>query len=183
MNFNSARQAWHDAFTIFDRSPDPFQTKVDIYWTDNGNRIVHGIEAGKVQAVVAQLPPVMRSWGMFAYSFRFSDKDYERLCQYLMAEYSRRHGAGQLGKKFKATARFLMLVHVALKDMKRREQCGRAMQLAEAAALIGVDEGNFQRDWRDVYERMLNIIEDVIPKALGPVAKLVNEERQKREAA
>lgn len=179
MNFISARQAWHDAYTIFDKSPGMNKVRVDFGQKDADWKIVDGCEAGKVQAVVGKLKPILRSWGMYAYTPRFTAQDEKRILNHVHAQYARKY---HLPTSRDGMARMLILESAALKDKAYNERNGgRLWSQADLAREIGIIPPNYSRDWAHIYERMLRILDDLPPRALGPVYQLVSEMRERVE--
>ena len=175
MRFNSAKQAWHDAYSITDWSGD-IDVKVQFGMRDNDWRIANGVEAGKVQSVVSKLKPLLKSWGMYAYTPRYSDKDVNRVRNYLWCEYARRFGLERHADRRQSMVRLLTLQEIVIDEKLHNERNGGTLyNKAELSILLAIQPQHFDRDWGDTYKRCRGIIDKLPPKALGPVAELVSE--------
>ena len=181
MHFNSARQAWHDAFAIQQRTFDSGEGRGGKY--NNDSQIVNGLEAGKVIAVVDALRPVPKSFGMLCYSTVSTRKDEERVLDYMFREYHNKFGSDELTTNRKKMARFLILLNCTLNQVKALEMNGRSVYTQnDLAKAVKVHSSQFQRDIGPLYENLKQILDPLPGRALGPVAKLVAIEKEKRAA-
>ncbi len=183
MKFHTARQVWHDAYTVFDGSHDVNGIRVQFGTKDHDWQIVAGIESGKVQSVIAKLSPLYKAWGMCAYTPHGTREQYDRLLDTIHMDYGIMHPGDFVQLGLRRNARLLELITIALEDKIYNERNGnKKFTAAEIARRIEVDPRNFGRDWGVVYERLQKIMEPWPAKALGPLWPLIHAEQDKREA-
>lgn len=182
MEFHTARQAWHDAYAFNDRSADVTQVRVDFGLKDNDWRIVEGIEAGKIQDAVNRLDPLLKAWGMLAYSHRRVQEDYDRVIDTVHQAYGLLYPGDFVQLGFRRNVRLLLLMEMALEDKIYNERNGgKKHKVADLARGIGVNPSNWSRDWGIVYERIQRIMDSWPAKSLGKLWPVIHEMQDKRE--
>lgn len=176
MNFISARQIFHDAFMCdYGRQLDLAGGGGASARTpgSNNKRIVNGCEMGKAQAIIAKLPKLPRSWGMWCYTEVFTQQDHDRVRQSFFAEYESLHGDDFHGD-FLRTCRTITLLNFACEDMKSRVTKGIGTPRGELYSLLGVGKNNIKRDgWLHRLDVMERMIDEVDRDALIPLAELL----------
>ena len=182
MNFKSARQVLHDAFNIDEKTPNPMEARGTRQ--NNNAQIADRVEAGKVFAVVDKMSPLLKSWVRIVYARRSGKTDFERVYNYLWREMVKRHGNEDALLVFTKNRRLISLAVYAVQTEMHIEWNGNNPY---HDALISKDlemaPQNFRRDFGVVYDAMRDIIHELVPKSLGPVARLVELEKEKAEAA
>ncbi|MEX2962833.1 hypothetical protein [Microbulbifer sp. TYP-18] len=142
----------------------------------SSDRIMDACEKGLVQNAVARLrqtDPLAYSWGMAAYAppaARF--KERAALLHYLMTEFDQwgeSHNRTQVSK-----LAFFCINACALRDVN-----GRPIDLSQARTILGCSKAKWDQEWVRIWKRFQRRLDPLPPRALGPVAELVEDYRKR----
>ena len=171
MRFSGARQIWHDCFMSDYHAADPMASP----GTRDGNdgRIWEHVQKGRAQGVIAGLKPLLRSWGMYAYTNMDTEDDMNRIADHLLHNLQ-----PKLERNcFMLTARVMMLIPLVMQNEARRLNGGAQQHSrTEISQHLGItDPANYYKSWRVKEERIGQVIDEIDRRALGPVSELIEE--------
>jgi hypothetical protein len=170
--FESAEQAWHDAYSTIKRSSS------DMGHIGGGNLDgykTYVAELSKITSAVQKLPEGFRHLGMVLFAPEPSQKNIEYVNQYLWKQYSvfRKDRLGSL----KQAERMATLVTLVVKEAQIRV-CSKSpnglthAQVGQCLNLSNVQQYN--RDWRPDFELLTKALLNNGYKALEPITEAVN---------
>lgn len=206
MRFLAARQIWHDAFTVsYSGSTwtplDPRRPRWDFFTRtsaravgkvadtrvgkSNLNQIINAVEQGHAQSIIAKLPEIDRSWGMYAYVDPFSERDLVRLRQWLLREWVAKHSKDyerSIYLNYRRTATLLLAIETSLSGVKHSHITGHGMTPSQVGAQIGCK--NPTRDgWMRRVHEMSMLLDKMDQRALAPLATLAREVNEDADEA
>ena len=201
MRYTSARQVWHDCYTLAEKTPggrdfkllDPTHKRLDFFTQKaartitaqatapkKGSRsieIPESFELIKAHQIIKKMPALLRAWGMYAYTYQHTTSQYHQVVDAVFGWW---HEENEFEFKSSAlkSARHVALCEKALEDMKVR-LCtnGRSKHTpAEYCHVMGLQQSNWARDgWEMGLSRIHNYIDQLDRRALAPIAKMLNE--------
>lgn len=205
MRFISCRQIWHDAYRITGLSGNGWELMDPRHPRGDFNRrgsasMVHAketkrsgpndiqimscVEMGKAQNIIAKLPAVQKSWGMYAYTEPGEDRtenekrkaDLARVSQWLYREWWTRCGIPQnfVDHDYRKTTRLILAVDTTVEQIKLLHITGQPTTKSELAESLGIGKQHLDRDgWWRILNQMGQLLDAVDRKALGPLTELL----------
>lgn len=178
MRFESARRAWEAVYRR--ATPQGLVSVPGSTAYDSSDAAWNAVEIGKVQAAIATLNPLHRSWGMRFCTAEFTEKDEWTLREFAWDRFKKTYGSEL--NSHRHTVRLCKLLVIAIDDAAIREMSGRPkFTSAEVARQIEVKPQNWNRDWEQPFLTMLDALLDLTPATLGPIARVVEEMRGRCE--
>ena len=179
MQFKGARQVWHDAYAIHDKKGEGMIV-ISGGGVDPLAQMAHRVEAGKVIAIIEAMPDYDRSLGMFIYTSHWTKTHRECVRNHIYKKYIKKHGYDKMFSKPAKAQRFIDLLDMAIENAQMKDFGGELkFKPALMANMLKVETSNFSRDWTIVHDELMNMILNHVPKILSPLAKLVEEEKEK----
>lgn len=186
MRFESAMQAWHDAFKDDVSAVDATDVS-GVQFTARGadNKIIDHCEKGKVQAAVGALrkkDPLAAAWGMFAYApeGKCDGVDRVMIFSWLVGEYA----IWGESTKFKEypEIKIKLLARMAMHSVAGADR-GGADSRSDVALLMNLVQcetrKEWEKDWKPVWRKLRDFCKKLPGRALTPIEMVVAEYRHR----
>ena len=142
----------------------------------NDERIWDSMEMGKAQTIIAKMPSLNRSLGMYLYTEMFTQQDLDRVRQWLYYTWMKKLGDEEDLDNYKKIARIVICVAVVIEGVKHTHATGQPMTHTELAGKIEVNKQHLKRDgWLCRINQMTGMLDKIDRDALQPLSILLNK--------
>lgn len=195
MLWANGRRAVHDAYAIHMMSKDPYS--IGGTRTRNSTATAcSAFEAGKILAVVENLPPVGKGWLKVAYGPEYSLSDFRSVYEYLLDAY--KQTPEWESKQPKTQGRLARLLQLRIDDIRFKSRCFFVDSRRDAdfdfqseysrplypinylCSIIGCDPKNFTATYGQAWDFWKEETDKLDKKYLPPVSAVVEREKEAR---
>ncbi len=200
----SARQVWHDAYTLSDRTPGsgkltgPNAKRIDFFTqkaattitasatiprgAGRGVWVAEEFELVHAHRIIREMKPLLRAWGMFAYTYQWSESQHSLVRSAVFRWYTNKRGA-EFHSDFARTFQVMQLINCVIEDMKHRYSSKKRLHTPTTFSFhMQVHKQNWERDWEARRLQVEEFVDDLDKRALAPIAKMLNERVEEMEA-
>lgn len=178
MRLGATRQAIHDALTWSVQQKGEsglveymkYMTRVEkTFKANNGQMTADFLEAGWILAAVNNQPNHVGAWLRYCYGAVDNEFDLLSVAMWLFMENYLGHAKGQGIERHKELCR------CSVDDYRLRMRRSKPMPVEAYAQAMGVDSGNFARDWGKKRDTLVDQLQSVDIQGIAKVSIVVRQ--------